>query len=370
MKFFTLITLFLLALTGVATAQTGKQVLLRDVIVTQPMVLSGAVASSRHVNVTLWGVGLISNEHKVAAQLYLETLVNDAPVNCSIKKWASSISASAQCIGFGERDLALSLIEAGYAMANRAAIRGGVFEDVYKKAELSARRGRSGLWAELLPGGSDFSALKRANDTAFGLTENMAYLLIALMVLGPFVGMMIVGGVIYTGFKRLINLQKYQVAVANKKDRAMREREKFIVAASLEGEMNTNRAKLDAFVIIYEEMLKNLRDPLKDHKYKKGGEVIHKKPALLRNVYDSNVDKLDVLGGTIVTDLTALYISIEPNPEYRTIEPGTPIDDVIDFVNGIISDAEALLRPIDDVSGALNVIVRDKRAKKAVSSSF
>ena len=189
--------------------------------------------------------------------------------------------------------------------------------------------------------------------------------MIASLILGPFIGMLIVGGIIYVGFRRLMNLQRYQIALAAKKDRAMREREKFIVAASLEGEMNTNRAKLDAFIIIYEELLKNLRDPLKDHKYKRSGELMHEKPALLRNVYDSNIEKLDVLGQQIVMDVTEFYMMVEPNPKYKTIEPDTPIDDVIDFVSSIVDGAEKMLVPLDKISASLNVIVRDKRAKSA-----
>ena len=147
----------------------------------------------------------------------------------------------------------------------------------------------------------------------------------------------------------------------------MREREKFIVAASLEGELNTNRAKVDAFIIIYEQMLKNLRDPLKDHKYKKGGDIIHQKPALSRNVYDSNTDKLDLLGANLVADITHLYIDIDPNPDYKTIEPNTPIEEVIDYVSTIIRDAESMVPKMDAISSALNVIVRDRRAKTGKS---
>lgn len=359
-----LFTLFSYLLLSVpVAAQDAKQILLKNIFVDAPLVLSGVNSEGGINAVTLWGVDNIPVGDSLAARLALEDIVGETPVNCTVKEWTSPQTALAQCIGIQENDLALSLIEQGYAMADRRIVQGTVFEDIYKSSEDTARRNRRGAWASLSAGGNVESLIEANNTTPFKMTEDVAYFAIAAMILGPFIGMLIVAVIIYGGFRRLISLQKYQIAMNNKKDRTMREREKFIVAASLEGELNTNRAKLDAFIIIYEEMLKNLRDPLKDHKYKKGGDIIHEKPALSRNVYDSNIDKLDLLGPTIVADLTRLYTMIEPNPNYKTIEPDTPIDDVIDFVNDIVHDAEAMLNPMDNISGALNVIVRDKRAK-------
>lgn len=362
MKFFTTLAVTVFCFAGAVQAQEVKQILLRDIYVPEPTTLLGNV-NGKATEVDLWGIHPMPDAYDVAGRIALEDAVQKSPVNCTIKQWMSAQDASAQCIAVGEADVALTLIERGYAMADRQQIRGTVFDNVYSNAETAARKVRAGVWAEILPKQDQFENLKSSKDQNFALTEDLAYTLIAIMVLGPFIGMLIVGGIIYGGFRRLINLQKYQIAASAKKDRAMREREKFIVAASLEGEMNTNRAKLDAFIIIYEELLKNLKDPLKDHKYKKSGDIIHEKPALSRSVYDSNIDKLDVLGQQIVGDITQLYVEIEPNPNYKTIEPGMQIEDVIDFVSQIVKDAEAMLVPIDNISAALNVIVRDKRAK-------
>lgn len=349
-----------------------RQVTLSPVYADSALRLTGRAQNGTETGIVLWGISSLAGENsqaQIRARLALENLIGDAPVNCTIKAWRQNGVALAQCLGLGEKDLALAMIEQGHALADRRAIADTLFDTIYRQAEDKARRTNMGLWPLINAGGSTggtgLSALKAQNETPFRLTKDLAYFMIAVMVAGPFIGMLIVAVIIYGGFRRLISLQKYQMAVAQKKDRAMREREKFIVAASLEGEINTNRAKLDAFIIIYEEMLKNLRDPAREHKYKKGGDIIHEKPALSRNVYDSNIDKLDLLGQQIVTDLTGLYTMIEPNPDYKTIEPDTPIDDVIDFVNKIVRDAEALLQPMDKVGSALNVIVRDKRAKSS-----
>jgi len=344
-------------------AQESRQVFLKNVFVSGGLSLSGEAADETQPIVTLWGVKPIDLQKVVATEVALERNIDGRPVNCTVKKWQSQTNAQAQCIGGNEVDLALSLVEQGYAMADRSVIANTIFENLYTDAEGKAIKARTGLWYSILP--EEKKLLSNAGSSQFQLTEGMAHFMIVAMILGPFIGMLIVGLIIYGGFKRLINLQKYQMAMNNKRDRAMRAREKFIVAASMEGELNTNRAKLDAFIIIYEQMLKNLRDPLKDHKYKKGGDIIHKKPALSKTVYDSNIDKLDLLGHALVPDITELYMSVEPNPDYRTIEPDTPIEEVIQFVSGIVRDAEAMLPLMDKINSALNVIVRDKKAQAA-----
>jgi endonuclease YncB( thermonuclease family) len=355
---------FLIALlSGAASAQDSKQVFLKNVFVSNGLTLVGDAPDASTPMVKLWGVKPIDTQKIVASEVALEQIISGRPINCSIKRWVSDQNATAQCIGGNEIDLALSLVEQGYAMADRAIIANTIFEGLYTEAEEKAISARSGLWYSILPETRDL--ITQNNASQFQLTEGMAHFLIFAMIMGPFIGMLIVGFIIYGGFKRLINLQRYQMAMSNKRDRAMRAREKFIVAASMEGELNTNRAKLDAFIIIYEQVLKNLRDPLKDHKYKKGGDIIHKKPALSRNVYDSNIDKLDLLGHALVPEITQLYMSVEPNPDYKTIEPDTPIDEVIEFVSGIIRDAESMLPLMDKINSALNVIVRDKKSQAA-----
>ena len=356
---------------GIATimplgAQESSRILLKDVYVSSPLTITGTNEANQSYNVKLWGIQLIDQDRKIATKTVLEKGIAGGLVSCTLKNSEESENLIGQCIGRNENDLALVLLQQGYAIADKGIIQGSIFEDLYGNAESQAIESRSGLWQIMLPNEQSL-VNTMATDQRFELTENMAHFFIAAMILGPFIGMLLVAFIIYGGFRRLIYLQKYQMAMAHKRDRAMREREKFIVAASLEGELNTNRAKVDAFIIIYEQMLKNLRDPLKDHKYKKGGDIIHQKPALSRNVYDSNTDKLDLLGANLVADITHLYIDIDPNPDYKTIEPNTPIEEVIDYVSTIIRDAESMVPKMDAISSALNVIVRDRRAKTGKS---
>jgi len=202
-----------------------------------------------------------------------------------------------------------------------------------------------------------------AQDIFNPFVDNNMTILAITIVAGQFISMLLVALVLRTGFKNLIKLQKIQISTTHKKDRQMRGREKSILCASLEGEMNSNQAKLDAFVIIYEKLLINLRDKSQEPKYKKGGDIIHKGPALSRNVYDANIDKMELLEPSLISDLSALYSKVSTNPDYRTIDPDTPVDDVIDFVSQIIRDAENLLAPMDKINGALSVIIRNQKSK-------
>jgi|GEM_PF-799500 len=350
---------------------TARQVMLSSVYVDKGLVLHGQQNNRTPIQVTLWGITPFSNDTATAelsARIALEDLIPKRVINCTVKQWIDSQSIVGQCVNASEKDIALTLIEKGYALADKGEIMDTLFDTVYREAETKSRRNSFGLWSSvnaLTKRTQEPDIVRAQNQTPFQITEDLAYVVITLMVAGPFIGMLIIALITYAGFRRLIFLQKHQMAVVQKKDRAMREREKFIVAASLEGEINSNYAKLEAFIIIYEELLKSLRNPAKEPKYRKSGDIIHEKPALSRNVYDSNIDKMDLLGQQIVFELTGLYTTIDSSPNYKTIDPETPIEDVINFVSKIIHDAETMLAPMDRISGALNVIVRDKRAKSS-----
>ena len=312
--------------------------------------------------VVLWGIeapGIEGGALRLMARTAIDDEIAGQPVRCRLAARApgSNATPKGQCVNAGDRDLALALIERGFGVSNRREVAGSVFFDAYLQAEKKARDTSLGVWAKQGTGAASVQP---------GLFDNMGTLPFILAVsLGPLIGMLLVAIVMRFGFKRLVDLQKYQIAGAQRREKMLKEREKFVVAAALEGEINTNRAKLDAFLIIYEELLKSLRDPSKKPKYQKSGDIIHDRPALSRTVYDTNLDKIELLGPQLIADLTSLYILVDANPDYQTLEPEMSIDKVIEIVSKIVRDAEKLLDPMDRIAGALNVIVRDKRAQTA-----
>ena len=357
------ITLLLVFLSSFATAQEVSQIRLSSPYTNGTnSTIKGEDRNGKEVFVKLMGIKPFSKEQS-SYEIFLNTIIQDKTTTCKIfDKFQRPFVG--QCLNHHDQDIALSLIENGIALVNRETLSNNNLKNIYIDAETSARKKSLGEWEAILNTINNTAGSIQINTTSespslFG--GSSFYIIIIALIIGPLAGMGIVSLIMYGGFNRLIKLQKYQIASAQQRDRSLREKEKFIVAASLEGEMNANRAKLDAFIMIYEELLPNLRDPSKEPKYKKSGDIIHETPALSRNVFDANMDKMDLLGSSIVTDLTKLYINIEQNPKYRTFEPEAPVEDVIEFVSGIVRNAEYLLEPIDKIAGALGTIVRHKK---------
>jgi hypothetical protein len=355
MKLFLLAT-FVLFFNSFAMAQDTPQIrLLFPYSSDTNAIIKGKDKNNKDAFVKIMGIQPFSKNQKTYG-IFINTLIQDKTVTCKIFD-QSQRPIIGQCLNHQEQDIALSLIENGIALVNRDTLENKNLKNIYLEAETTAKQYALGEWSTI----TNTTANRSHNDNEALFEGASLYMILIALMAGPLAGMLIVSFIMYGGFNRLIKLQKYQIASAQQRDRSMREREKFIVAASLEGEINTNRAKLDAFILIYEELLKNLRDPLKEPKYKKSGDIIHEAPALSRHVFDSNMDKMDLLGPSIVTDLTKLYIEIEPTPKYKTFEPDTPIEDVVEFIATIIRNAENMIEPINQIAGALNIIVRNKK---------
>ena len=295
------------------------------------------------------------------ARKYLTRLAFGGEVACAIKG-RKGLNVVAQCINSQERDISLMMIERGFGLVQQDEISELGLRNAYIEAEYKASEAGMGIWAlqnESKVGSKGGVSLLR-NDKA--LIISVAATITALLI-----GFALVSWVQYFMLKRLINLQKHQMATARGREKTLRERERFVLASALEGELNTNKAKLDAFLIIYEDMLNILQDPGKIPKYKKSGDVIHERPALTRTVYDSNLDKLDLLGNHVVSELTSLYVSIDPNPDYYTLEPDMPLDQVQEKVQKILQNAESMIEPLDRLLAAISITVRDKKGQNTAA---
>jgi endonuclease YncB( thermonuclease family) len=360
--FLPLTALFLLAFIAPVAAQQKAQ----GGAFSTPALAADAQTLSAPGNMTilLWGMKAASaadTPDGIRARVYLDDLIGGRPVRCLTMAGTAGSGATirARCLNADERDLSLLMIGAGLATANRAEINASELGAAYLNAERQARMGRQGLWNA---GGAmpvPVAAAPVADAATFGGVPLWAIAGALLVV--PVLGFLIIGLIMHFGLRQLIVLQRYQIAGTQKRERQLKEREKYVIASALEGELMTNRAKLDAFLVIYEELLKSLRDPSKTPKYQRAGDIIHEKPALTRTVYDAHIDKLELLGPQLASDLSHLYNLIVPNPDYRTLEPEVPIAKAQEMVDRIVRNAEKLIEPMDKVVGALAVIVRDKR---------
>jgi hypothetical protein len=147
--------------------------------------------------------------------------------------------------------------------------------------------------------------------------------------------------IIMRGFQRVIDAQNRNADLMSQ-ERRLRDQERKIVAVMLDSELKANKAKIEAYRVVYEEMLRSLRDPDKTPRYKKAGDVIQKQPALARSVFDRNADKLDILGDRLASELIHFYARIKSQPEYHNIDPNAPLDEVIQFLEKSLKNAARL----------------------------
>lgn len=317
----------------------------------------GTLKTSRY-SISLWGLTipeLSQSLHGVKVKLFLDDTMAKKPVRCSVARWRGN-AASAQCINHDEKDMGLALIGAGLAFADRDRLAGQPQESAYIQAESDARSASRGLWSLVNPDPSifNFDQLPQKQQQNF-------YLILAIVVGGPMLASLFIGLFVLNGLGKMQrDVRKYidrnRVAEAE-----FAKREKNVIAAALEGEMSANRSKIDAFIIIYKEMLKNLKDPSKTPKYKSGGgEMIHLTPTLARIVYDQYHDKVSVFEPALVKNLAEIYARVQSESEYYNLEPETPLPEAISKVERVIKTAQELLPLIDKSLSGLQMAVKTK----------
>lgn len=181
-----------------------------------------------------------------------------------------------------------------------------------------------------------------------------------LMLIGTIGGgFVVVSLILIVGFMNLKQALDKQVNFERRRQKILISREKAVLAASLIGEINENKNKCEAFVTIYAEMLRNLRDDSRKPSYQQTGDFVHKTPALSRNVYDSNIANLSMLDPIVATKLSEVYSMIETDPEYLSLEPDLPLDTAVRLVEMVVKNAEATHRSLNDLVPSLEVVVRN-----------
>lgn len=330
--------------------------------------LNGITLATDRVEIRLAGIKLpVSNTATFNQKAYtaLNQTIGQGMVQCRLKQVEPAVPAAPQkAAGFCQTaqgtDLAALLLAQGLAQVDVTELTAETgIKTTFLAAEAKARSTAAGLWGNAAPAKALYQTEPAAGEQAQPAAATLAPVYTALAVLG--LGLIALFVATFSGLRRLTGrINKLQQTIQSR-DRKLQERERYVIAAALEGELNTNRAKLDAFLLIYEETLKTLRDPTKKPKYQKAGDIVHEKPALARSIYDANAEKTSVLGQKLATELAGLYEQIDPNPGYLTLEPETPLPQVRELVEKIIANARNQLDPIDRIIGALGVIMRDKR---------
>ncbi len=173
------------------------------------------------------------------------------------------------------------------------------------------------------------------------------------------VGIAVLAVIMVWGFSTVRKSVDRQALFERRRHRILVGRERAVLAASVIGELNDNKNKCQAFITIYSEMLKSLRDETRKPAYQQTGDFIHKTPALSRTVYDSNLVNMSSLDADVSSRLAEVYSSVEADPEYLSLEPDMPIDTAIRMVEMVVKNAENQLDVMDKVIPSLEVAVRN-----------
>lgn len=278
--------------------------------------------------IRLWGVNALQGQgpgFDLKARSALEQAIGTSKVTCQTKESRPDLIL-ASCTNAQNEDLGIRMVQGGFVGVDRAAIAGSAFEQPYLTAAQHAQSRRLGAYN---PEGAE----PGKNNFILGMS------------LGVFALTVIAFGVltitIMRGFKKITDIQKQNIDMMER-ERKLRDKERNIIAIMLDSELKANKSKIEAYRLVYEEMMKSLREIGRTPKYKKAGDIVQKQPALSRSVFDRNTDKLDMLGPELASGIVHYYARIKSNAEYINLEPSTPIEEAINILDGALKNAERL----------------------------
>lgn len=276
--------------------------------------------------IQLWGIEEAGNDALLSlkARTALDNAIGATAVECDLKDRRQALIV-AQCNTANGLDLGLFMLQQGFVTVDRSQVFGSIFEGSYIQAETEAQNRRLGLWSQT------------SGENPDSLWITLGFVLF-IVVLGGFIFLSVY---IMRGFQKVIEAQNDNLEMMAK-ERQLRQKERGIIAAMLDTEIKSNKAKIEAYLVVYEETLKSLKDTSREPKYKTSGDIIQKQPALDRSVFDRNTDKLDALGRRIASDLIHFYARIKSKSEYVNLEPDTDYTEALQTVEEAVSNAREL----------------------------
>lgn len=321
-----------------APAQENTAAPQANVFQTSAKVLDTNLLLAGEQKFALWGLNdsmPLPPRLKARAWNALEDLTAQGPLTCEILGRDGAL-AEAQCTNTQNIDIGLRIIQEGFASVDREDVIGSALEDPYIEAEKNARQRELGMWSY----GEDAQSSEAGGHTTFvAVLMFFVFLLVAFGILSA---------LIMKGFQRVIDAQAENVDIMNR-ERRIRDKERMIIAMLLDSELKANKSKIEAYLVVYEEMLRSMKAPDREAKYKSAGDIVQKQPILDRVVFDRNTDKLDVLGRKLASSLVHFYARIKTEPEYINLEPDLPEKDAIAIVEKALDNARNLNNMAEDL---------------------
>lgn len=314
--------------------------------ITRPMVpLDPITLQAEGVKIRLWGIKQAQTREtplELKAIEYMEKMIGNEPVSCSIEKnrTKSKSALYARCAVHTNEELGLALLQAGMVVIDRHQTHNSVFASSYEEAQNSARQKRIGVW--------EFVVAGQGNKLIpVWLEDYMPSLVPLALVFGPFFGLLTIALMTHQGFRNMNRRQAIEFQETREKEDALLRREKLVLASALEGELSENKVKIEAFLTIYHALMNELTAEGATPKYQKGGDLVHKHPALNRTVFEGSISKLSALDMQLASTLSKLYTHIYAEPDYITIDSKAPLQEVTGLVQNTVNATEALIPQID-----------------------
>ncbi|MGH1456182.1 MAG: hypothetical protein ACRBDI_05330 [Alphaproteobacteria bacterium] len=310
----------------------GEEYVARDFSASVDVIDEMTLLSS-DAKIKLWGVKKINATTPVfelRARTSLENLIMEQNVFCTSKAMEDSF-VKAQCVNVKEEDLGLYLLQNGFVTLNRSEVYGTIYEKPYAEAEKLAQSLQKGVWTL-----SKFSEGSGETEVQGRDFMRGAFLLVCMFL----VAIVLVSIYIMRGFGHVVSMQNQSMDLAAK-ERDLREREKNVIASMIHAEIRENKPKIDAYLTVYEEMLREVSGG-DTPQFMKTGEVVQKQPAVGRSVFDGNTGKLDRLGSRMASEIIHYYARIKTTPDYVEIKPDTPVEKVHDIIQNSVDHARKL----------------------------
>jgi hypothetical protein len=305
-----------------------------SVLETPARALDAATLEAQGRKISLWGVEKLpglSGAQAGAARSVLDNTIGKNMLRCQVRSSQQNNTVlSAQCSTPDNLDLSLFMLQQGYVTAARGQVMGGPFEDAYVGAETQAQTNGAGVWGSLQ---DSQSARPAQGETLLGLGFALFICILVAFAVLSFI--------IMQGFKKVVDAQEQNIDML-RRERALREKERAIFAKMLDSEIKANKAKIEAYRVVYEELHRGLSDPARPPKYKRAGDLVQTQPALDRAVFDRNTDKLDILGERLSSEVIHFYARIKSKPDFITLEPDLPLTEAKSVVEKGLKSAQRL----------------------------
>jgi hypothetical protein len=271
----------------------------------------------------------------------MDQLIQEGEVNCKIMPGSQMPELIGRCQTQSTPDIAIELLQNGFVVVDRRQTYGSIFATTYEKAQEQAQLNHVGVWS--------FMDDHRDNNGAHGLNS----LFYIALIVGPFSGLLLVAFIMWYWLKRMASAQEAESEQSSRKEAMLLTRERQVLVSTLEGELIENKNKIEAFLVIYGDLLRSLKDPNEVPKYQQGGDIVQKHPSFSKTVFEANINKLSLLDMKLAGRISKLYSSMPKDQEYINLEPSVPLDTAVQLVEKVLKEAEARLAPINAVIGGL-----------------